>query len=62
MITITKDRFLVEVMHPMSTKFTKGMLAWCRYVNERKDFQLTSMEGESQSFGFAYNSNIKIIQ
>ena len=49
--------FLVHIIKPMSTEFRQDNIAWCKYINDRKDFTLKKINGVyEQPFGFAYES------
>lgn len=38
------NRFLVEIIKPMSSIFTVGMVVWCRLASNKKDFTLISID------------------
>lgn len=59
------DKFLIEVVHPLSSTFRPGMVAFCQYTSLRKDFRLTKISGNlleiSQGFGCVYRAHLRII-
>ena len=52
--------FLVEIIKPMSVDFRKGMLVWCKYTTDRRDFILLESNEHSQVFGYDYRPCFKI--